>query len=840
MKNPLILVDVSAMFFRAFYAIPNLTNKEGFPTNALYGFLSMTAKLQKSIETKNMIYCFDRPEPSFRKELDVRYKANRTDMPEDLGKQIPFIKDFTDYLGIPRIEMVGYEADDIIGSYAKWGAENGRKVYIVSGDKDFSQLISDDIVMLDTMKDVTYDPALVKKKWGVEPHQFIDYLALIGDSSDNIPGVRGIGPKTAEKLIADYQTLDGIYENIESIKGATKNKLIEHKAEAYLSRILVTIKTDLEVPTDEDSITVKNKNYEKLNELFAKFNFKKFAQELGQESAGLEESPSSKTIKPTRVYDWTENATLEDLKNLAEGSDIYFIPLNSGALIQSDKIALVFEELTEDIKKMLISKKFVWSGFDLKEIWRNLEFKSTDGIKFKDDLMLAAYTLKAGSIDFSTIHIEYLNPIVPDETQYKELLNSHLLLLEKIKSEMPESIIKVYEDIEKPCMPVLAQMESLGVRIDGDILKEQSIALAEDIKELEAKIHELAGETFNINSPKQLGHVLFEKLQIPTSKKNKTGYSTATDVLEKLGKIYPICEYVLNYRELAKLKSTYVDALPKLIDPENGRIHTTFKQALTATGRLSSVNPNLQNIPIRTERGLQIRKAFVPTPGWDLISADYSQIELRILAHIAGDSALVEAYKADHDIHAVTASEIFDVSLKDVTKDQRRTAKAVNFGIAYGQGAYGLAEALGISRTESKEIIERYFQKFSGVKTYMEDIVRFARDKGYVETLFGRRRYLPELQSKNRMEQAFGERAAINAPMQGTQADIVKLAMIKAHKEIKAPMILQVHDELIFECETSMTQELIPQIKALMEGIIQLDVPLIVECKAGQNWLEAH
>jgi DNA polymerase-1 len=454
--------------------------------------------------------------------------------------------------------------------------------------------------------------------------------------------------------------------------------------------------------------------------------------------------------------------------------------------------------------------------------------------------MLAGYTLKAGQIDFSSLHIEYLNPVVPNETQPKELLNSHLTLLEKIKAQMPDTILKVYETIEKPCMPVLAQMESLGVRIDADILKEQSLGLTEDLKVLEQKIHELAGETFNINSPKQLGQILFEKLQIPTTKKNKTGYSTATDVLEKLGKQFPICDLVLNFRELAKLKSTYVDSLPKLIDPENGRIHTTFKQAFTATGRLSSVNPNLQNIPIRTERGLQIRKAFVPTPGWDLISADYSQIELRILAHIAGDTALVKAYKADHDIHAVTASEIFDVDLKDVSKDQRRTAKAVNFGIAYGQGAYGLAEALGISRTESKEIIDRYFQKFSGVKTYMEDIVRFARDKGYVETLLGRRRYLPELKSKNRMEQSFGERAAINAPMQGTQADLVKLAMIKAFQEIKAPMILQVHDELIFECEASQTADLIPQIKELMEKIYPLNVPLIVQCQSGKNWLEAH
>lgn len=842
MKEPLILVDVSSMFFRAFYAIPNLTNKEGFPTNALYGFLSMTTKLQQQFDCKKMIYCFDRAEPSFRKELDERYKANRTIMPEDLGKQIPFIKDFTDYLGIPRLDILGFEADDLIGSYATWGKANGYKVIIVSGDKDFAQLISEDVVMVDTMKDVTYDIPTVKKKWGVHPSEFIDYLALIGDSSDNIPGVRGIGPKSAQKLIEDYKTLDGIYENIDSIKGAVQKKLIENKAEAYLSKTLVTIKVDIDLPVKPENISVQPKNHEKLNELFLKFDFKKFAKELGEGDSikNYADGIRVRTTAADKKFKWIEDASLADLEAFESGSKIYFLPLTQGALVQSGDKALIFKELSDDFKDLILEKKFVWSGFDLKEIWRGLGFDTTQSILFEDDLMLAGYTLKAGNIDFSSLHNEYLNPIVPDESQPKELLNSHLALLEKIKSQMPETILEVYETIEKPCMPVLAKMESLGVRVDTDILKEQSLGLTDDLKVLEKNIHDLAGEEFNINSPKQLGVILFEKLKIPTTKKNKTGYSTATDVLEKLGKAYPIADLVLNYRELAKLKSTYVDSLPKLVDPENGRIHTTFKQALTATGRLSSVNPNLQNIPIRTERGLQIRKAFVPTPGWDLISADYSQIELRILAHIAGDSALVKAYQADHDIHAVTASEIFDVDLKDVSKDQRRTAKAVNFGIAYGQGAYGLAEALNISRSESKEIIERYFQKFSGVKTYMEDIVRFAREKGYVETLLGRRRYLPELKSKNRMEQSFGERAAINAPMQGTQADIVKLAMIKANKEIKAPMILQVHDELIFECESSMTAELVPQIKALMENVYPLNVPLVVQCQSGKNWLEAH
>ncbi len=840
MKKSLILVDVSSMFFRAFYAIPNMTSKDGFPTNALYGFLSMTTKLQHQFDSKNIVYCFDRSEPSFRKDLDERYKANRTEMPEDLGKQIPYIVEFTDYLGIPRLDLKGFEADDIIGSYAKWGTQQGYKIIIISGDKDFAQLISENVVMVDTMKDVTYDIAGVRKKWGVDPSQFIDYLALIGDSSDNIAGVRGIGPKTAQKLIADFKSLDGIYENIESLKGAAKKKLIENKKEAYLSQTLVTIRTDLDLPTDENHVQLRPKNNEKLHELFQKFNFKKFAQELGEEDNLRNYANEVSTGTSKNNFNWNENAKLVDIDSLKSSSEIYFLPHLNGAILNCGQTALIFKELSDDVKDLLLSKQFVWSGFDLKEIWRDLGFKTTDSIKFKDDLMLAAYSLNAGQIDFSSIHIEYLDPIIPDGSQARELLDSHLALLKIVKEKLQGSVLSVYETIEKPCMPILSQMELLGVKLDVDILKKQSESLTSDISALEKQIHEIAGEEFNINSPKQLGQILFEKLQIPATKKNKTGYSTATDVLEKLEKKYPISKLVLNFRELSKLKSTYVDALPKLIDPDNGRIHTTFKQALTATGRLSSVNPNLQNIPIRTERGLQIRKAFVPTPGWDLIAADYSQIELRILAHIAGDKGLLNAYKNGLDVHSVTASEVFEIKLSEVTKEQRRTAKAVNFGIAYGQGAYGLAESLGIPRTESKEIIERYFKKFSGVKTYMEDIIRSARENGYVETLFGRRRYLPELKSKNRMEQSFGERAAINAPMQGTQADIVKMAMIKAHKEVKAPMILQVHDELIFECESSRTEELIIQIKDIMENIVKLDVPLIVDCKSGKNWLEAH
>lgn len=829
----LYLVDVSAMFFRAYYAIPNLRSKDGFPTNALYGFLSMTVKLLNDYKPDGIVYCFDRPEPSFRKDIDPRYKANRSEMPEDLQLQVPYIKEFTDLLGIPRIDIQGFEADDIIGSYARWAERQGLEVVIVSADKDFAQVISEKTVMLDTMKGVTYDIKGVKEKWGVEPFQFIDYLALIGDSSDNIPGVRGVGPKTAQKLIADYQTLDAIYASVDQIKGSLQKKLIENKDEAYLSKTLVTIKTDVAVPTDEEFFKLKTRDNERLKELFAKFSFKTFSEQLTGTSV---EEVEAKASEDVLKYNIIKDDVLDAIKDVKEGAAVYFFEEHPYYFLVNDLNVYLLDSITDEVREILKSKKLKWSGFDLKTLWKELTIEEA---AFEDDLMLAAYAVNAGSIDFRSIHQEYLGPTIPDSQSPTALVHAHHKLLEKIKNKMPESVNKVYQNIEKPIMPILLKMEKLGVRIDTEILAVQSKELAEDIARLEKEIHDLAGEEFNINSPKQLGEILFNKMQIATSKKTKTGFSTATEVLEKLTD-YPIAGKVLEYRELAKLKSTYVDALPKLVHADTGRVHTTFRQALTTTGRLSSVNPNLQNIPIRTEKGILIRKAFVPTPGWELIAADYSQIELRVLAHIAGDSALIEAYKNDRDIHTVTASEVFDIPIADVDRNQRRIAKAVNFGIAYGQGAYGLAENLKISRTEAKDIIETYFNKFSGIKAYMEDIVRMAREQGYVESILGRRRYLPELESKNRAIQAFGERAAINAPMQGTASDIVKMAMIEVQKQVKAPMILQVHDELIFECDPSESKEQMKLIQEVMEGVIELKVPLVVNCSKGANWLEAH
>lgn len=675
MKDSLILVDVSSIFFRAYYALPHLTNKEGFPTNALYGFLSMTMKLLKDFKPKYVVYCFDRPEPSFRKDLDPNYKANRTEMPKDLQLQVPYIKEFTDLFGIPRLDLKGYEADDLIGSYTQWAESRGQDVVIISGDKDFAQLISEKVKMTDTMKGVTYDPLAVEKKWGVKPEQFRDYLALTGDSSDNIPGVRGVGPKTAQKLIGTYKNLDVIYDNIDSIKGGVQKKLIENKATAYLSRDLVTIQTDLKVPTEEKNILLSERNNKKIGELFLKFNFNKFAKELG---IGFDQTSLNGEESCEEEIKCIENAKENDLALIPQQASIYAFLSGEHFVIRHENLLLCFEKVTDLLCQKIKDKDFIWSGYDLKDLWRELGLSSS---RYEEDLMVAAYSLKAGAINFESIYSEHIDPLVPDETQLRSLALGHRTLLEKIKKNMDEKIRSVYEDIELPCISVLSKMETLGVRIDPEILKEQSYSLGEDIRVLEESIYELSGEIFNIKSPKQLGVILFEKLKIPSTKKSKRGYSTSTDVLEKFRENYPICGQVLKFRELTKLKSTYVDVLPQLINSSTGRVHTTFKQAFTTTGRLSSVNPNLQNIPIRTERGVQIRKAFVPDRGHSLISADYGQIELRILAHISGDSTLIQSYKKDRDIHAVTASQIFGVSLSQVTMDQRRKAKAVNFGI---------------------------------------------------------------------------------------------------------------------------------------------------------------
>ncbi len=872
----LYLVDVSSLFFRAFYAIPPLKTSKGLPTNALYGFLSMSIKLLRENKPDYMVYCFDRKEPSFRLEIYDQYKANRTEMPEDLEPQMPYMKRVAEVLGIIAIDKLGYEADDVIGSLARFGENKGLEVTIVSGDKDFAQLVSDKITMYDTMKNVRIDIAGVVEKWGVRPEQMIDYLAIVGDTSDNIPGVRGVGPKGAQKLLADYNTLDGVYKHLDEIKSdSIKAKLLESKKSAYTAQKLVTIVTDLDFKVEVDDLKLKPIEKEKVMGLLEELEFQALEKKLfgsdgsmSLKSSSNKSSDSNTEIKPeqkkapAKANKKPDGASakiasvsieslekvqwsLADLKKRVEPYDeIWAVNNERGFCIGYDGKAIQIDGTLNEIGQTLFSKHLKFKGYDVKSIWRAFHVSKDIGSPVTPvwDTMLAAYVVRAGSINsFSDVYEKYLDKKIPELAGPEDLLKCELELEAVLKPKLEEANLqRVLEEFELPLVPILHDMEREGVLINKSMLKKQSVTLARDIERLEKEIHHEAGESFNIASPKQLGAILFEKLKLPAAKKTKTGYSTDSDVLGKLAPQYPICQTIMDYRELSKLKSTYVDSLPEMIDANDQRIHTSFFQAVTQTGRLSSSNPNLQNIPIRTERGREIRKAFIAKPGHVFLSFDYSQIELRVLAEITGDPGLCAAFKNNLDIHSATASEIFDVPLKEVTPEQRRMSKAVNFGIAYGQGVFGLAEALNISRDEAKSIIENYFIKFKKVKDFMLDTVQVAKKQGYVETLFGRRRYIDEFNSANGAVRKFGERAAINAPIQGTASDLMKRAMIDVYNNATAPLIMQVHDELLFECPTDDVESEAASVKKLMEGITKWSIPLSVNVAWGENWEDAH
>lgn len=876
-KN-LYLVDVSSLFFRAFYAIRPLTSPSGLPVNAIYGFMTMVMKLIKDEKPDAVVFCFDRPEPSFRKDLDPNYKANRSEMPEDLVPQIPYIRKIGPLLGVSCADVKGFEADDVIGTMVKQGRAKGYEVVIVSGDKDFAQLLEPGVVMYDTMKAERTGPAEAYAKWGIRPDQMIDYLALVGDSSDNVPGVKGIGPKGAQKLLADFNDLDGIYANIENIKGATKDKLLANKDNAYLSRKLVTIVCDVPLDTSVESYHLDPVRVAELDELVTDLNFKNLAKSIrdlpnhpeNQIPAGLTiaAAPSADSVSPAGASG--SSTATKSLPNFAPGANsspavasplpdieigeidvtqfknknphcdrLWIFSGPMGVYLSPDDSFRLWRMVGDvaDWSPVLSAPGLKLCGFDLKSLGHQLKL---DRLHVCDDLQVEAYLLAPGEgSDLSVVVSKVLNEALPDALSPADHFAVLMRLRERLDERLDETQKKIYRTLDLPLIPILFDMEKRGVRLDLPRLARQSEELATDIKAVEKRVHELAGQEFNIGSPKQLGQILFETLKLPPGRKTKTGYSTDTDVLDKLKPLHPIAAEILTYRELTKLKSTYVDALPQLADAD-ARVHTTFNSTHTATGRLSSLNPNLQNIPIRTARGEEVRKAFIASPGHELLSIDYSQIELRILAHYADDQNLIQAFNDDLDIHAATASEIFQVDLKNVTSDQRRTAKAVNFGIAYGQGAFGLAETLGIPRGEAQEIIQRYFQRFPGVGTYIETTIAQARADGFVSTLFGRRRYMKEFQSANPAIRKFGERAAINAPIQGTAADIVKKAMIDVVNGTGVPMTLQVHDELIFEDTPDRLREATPQIVRIMESVVTLKVPLKVNAAQGPNWSEAH
>lgn len=858
----LYLIDVSAMFFRAFYAIRPLTAPSGLPVNAIYGFLSMVIKLLKEEKPEYLVFCYDRKEPSFRKELYDGYKAHRTEMPEDLAKQIPYIKKLADLMGIPSVEAPSYEADDIIGALTKWGRRNEMEVFIVSGDKDFGQLVEDHVILYDTMKNVRYDAQGVFDKWGVRPDQFIDYLSIVGDTSDNIPGVKGIGEKGAIKLLEQFKHLEDIYENLDKVESKSlREKLATAKETAFLSKKLVTIVTD--VPLSEDLTTYKLRplHAEELKDLLHELNFKSFEKSLFGTTSDTAAAPSSASpskavnstvsveaevssdptptlviAKEDRPFAEKTMTTRELADFLAEKQKLWGFSHPRGVFIGTESQIIEVSDY-EYLGKLTDTFQIQWQGFDLKAFWHKIGARTPIA---HWDSQLAAYVIKAGDTsDFGKIYTRFMADVLPELASPAQVYNAHLNFAHTLQAQL-KSVHgeKVYQDLELPLIKVLLSMEKWGVRIDKDLLAEQSLELTKEIASLEEKVHAAAGEKFNVGSPKQLGVILFEKLGLPAGKKTKTGYSTDEEVLQGLD--HPIAKLILQWRELSKLKSTYVDALPQLIDPKDERVHSSFNQALTTTGRLSSTHPNLQNIPIRTVRGQQVRRAFIAAPRMKLLSVDYSQIELRILAHISEDPNMCRAFEQDLDIHAATAAEVFSIPLSEVTADQRRSAKAVNFGIAYGQGAFGLAENLGISRSEAKDIIDRYFHRFKNVREYIDSTIKRAHEKGYVETLFGRRRYIDELSSKNMALKKFGERAAINAPIQGTASDLVKKAMIEVFDKVPLRMLLQVHDELIFEGTEDSLHKHSAELVSIMENVAKLRVPLKVNYAIGNNWDEAH
>lgn len=848
------LVDVSSMFFRAFYAVRPLSAPSGLPVNAIYGFLSMLTKLLRDEHPEYVVFAYDRKEPSFRKALYAEYKANRSEMPEELALQIPYIKKLADVLGIPSLEVPDYEADDIIGTLACRAKKAGMEALIVSGDKDFGQLVGNGVVLYDTMKEIKYDSGGVREKWGIPPEQMIDYLAMVGDASDNIPGVTGIGPKGACKLLEQFRDLEDIYANLDKISSASvRQKLIDSKDSAFLAKKLVTIVTDVPVSEDFETYRVRPMDRDGVRALMQEMNFKSFEKTLLGSADGATFSKAMSPVKsglpqpehaPIGAVDFDAGepkpATIlspaEIAKAIPKGATVWALHDEKGVFVAYGDDVYGVDGDPKLLGPLLENNGLSWRGFDLKTFWHRI---GAIAPIVEWDAMLAAYAVEAGDREsLPKVAREHLGVDVTGLDSPSQALAVQKKLLEVLGRKLDEREAgNVYRDLELPLAPVLLRMEAKGVRVDADLLAKQSRELEKDIAVLEKDVHELAGESFAVGSPKQLGVILFEKLGLPASKKTKTGYSTDSDVLEGLD--HPIAKKVLQWRELTKLKSTYVDALPAARD-ENGRIHTHFGQAVAATGRLSSTEPNLQNIPIRTERGRLVRKAFIADEGRLLLSADYSQIELRVLAHISGDPGLTKAFAEDLDIHAATAAEVFGVSLKDVTAEHRRRAKAVNFGIAYGQGTFGLAEALGIARSEAQDIIKRYFEKFAGVREYIDSTMKSAHEKGYVETMFGRRRYIPELGSKNAMVRKFGERAAINAPIQGSASDLVKKAMIEIYRAIPIDMLLQVHDELIFEASPEELSRWTPKIIEIMENVVALKVPLKANHATGLNWDEAH
>ena len=911
-KPPFILVDGSSYLFRAFHGLPPLTNSKGQDTGAIYGVINMLRSLIKQYNPSNIAVVFDAKGKTFRDDIYKEYKANRPPMPEELGSQIKPLHEIIRAMGLPIIVEEGVEADDVIGTLARIATEKGIDTVISTGDKDMAQLVNKHITLINTMTNQVMDIDGVKEKFGIPPELVIDFLALKGDKVDNIPGVPGVGDKSAQALLNGIGGIDEIYKNLDKIadlsfRGSKSMaaKMQEHEEQARLSYELATIKCDVDMEFCPETLVPTEQDNGKLETLFTEYEFKRWLNEVSSQAAA-EESEEATATAPAQKIDNSEYETIFDKDTLsswlnalkeaplfafdtettslnymeaelvgisvcAEPGKAAYIPVAHdypGAPEQLDRdwVLEQFKPLLEDpeIKKVgqhIKYDKNVLANYDI-----NLQ-----GIAF--DTMLESYvlnstasrhdmdTLALAHLDHKTIHFEDiagkgakqltfnqidLDQAAPYAAEDADItLRLHQVLWEKLSKE--DKLKSILLDVEVPLASVLSRMEQLGVYIDSQRLGQHSQDLAKRIDELEKTVHEEAGEPFNLGSTKQLQQVLFEKLELPVIKKTPKGApSTSEEVLQELALEYPIPKMIMEYRGLTKLKNTYTDKLPKMICHRTGRVHTSYHQAVTATGRLSSTEPNLQNIPIRNEEGRRVRQAFVPRDGYKIVAADYSQIELRIMAHLSQDKGLLDAFSQGKDIHRATAAEVFDQKLDDVTAEQRRSAKAINFGLIYGMSAFGLSKQLNIPRNEAQEYMDLYFERYPGVLKYMDDTRALAKEKGYVETVFGRRLYLPDIKASNGARRKGAERAAINAPMQGTAADIIKMAMIKVDEWIQSNsnddiyMMMQVHDELVFEIKEDQVDTASEKIVSLMENAATLSVPLDVEAGQGKNWDEAH
>ncbi|CUA78794.1 DNA polymerase I [Anoxybacillus suryakundensis] len=874
MANKLVLIDGNSIAYRAFFALPLLHNDKGIHTNAIYGFTMMLMKLIEEEKPTHMLVAFDAGKTTFRHEVYTEYKGGRQKTPPELSEQFPFLRELLDAYNIRTYELENYEADDIIGTIATEAEKEGFDVVIISGDRDLTQLASERIHVHVTKKGITdierYTPEHVFEKYGLTPAQIVDLKGLMGDASDNIPGVPGIGEKTALKLLKEYGTVEHVLASLEHISGKKlKENLQTYREQALLSKQLATIRRDVPLTLSLDELAWQSYDVERVTTLFQELGFTSLMDKIGRSS---QEQRSLKDISFVTVQTIDEHMLEKESTLLVEVMDANYhqAPILGFALVNERGHFFIPTDValaSSAFKTWLEDEQCKKSVFDAKRAivalkWHGIELK---GVDF--DLLLAAYLLNPTDANGDVAAIaktKQYTDVQSDEEVYGKgakqavpptnVLAEHLVRKAKAIASLKETYIHELKQneqfellihLELPLTFILAQMEFYGVKVDVNRLQDMGKEFAAQLQQIEQRIYELAGTTFNINSPKQLGTILFEKLQLPVVKKTKTGYSTSADVLEKLAPYHEIIEQILHYRQLGKLQSTYVEGLMKVVRKDTGKVHTIFQQALTQTGRLSSTEPNLQNIPIRIEEGRKIRQAFVPSfDDWVIFSADYSQIELRVLAHIANDENLIVAFHHDLDIHTKTAMDIFHVKEEEVTAQMRRQAKAVNFGIVYGISDYGLSQNLGITRKEAAEFIERYFQSYPGVKRYMQEIIQDAKQKGYVTTLLHRRRYLPDITSSNFNVRSFAERTAMNTPIQGSAADIIKKAMIDLASRLReeglqARLLLQVHDELILEApkeEVHLLKNIVPDV---MENAVSLRVPLKVDYHFGPTWYDA-